>query len=81
MTLQLHPPHLTRKLADAHTGHCVVDREFIGNDVGKSRFPGYFIFPQIWIFGHAETVPRHISRFQFRHFEKSTILIYPYINI
>ena len=24
-----------------------------------------------WIFGHMETVPRHISRFQFWHFEKS----------
>ena len=33
-----------------------------------------FYFPHIWICGHAETVPRHISRFQFLHFEKSIFL-------
>ena len=37
---------------------------------------GFSIFTHIWIFGHAETVPRYISRFQFRHFEKSTFLKY-----
>jgi len=31
-----------------------------------------FHFSHIWIFGHAETAPRHISRFHVWHFEKST---------
>ena len=30
-----------------------------------SFFMFIFDFPHIWMFGHAETVPRHISRFQF----------------
>ena len=31
------------------------------------------MFLHIWICGHMETVPRHISGFQFWHFEKSTV--------
>ncbi len=32
------------------------------------------MFSHIWIFGHAETVHRHISRFQLWQFEQSTFV-------
>ena len=41
--------------------------------VFRCNFP-IWDFLHIWIFGYVETVPRHISRFQFWYFGKSTFL-------
>ena len=35
----------------------------------KPETSDFLVFAHIWMLGRAETVPRHISRFHFLHFE------------